>query len=276
MESQLAPFAEISAFESLDAAARLTLSPLLAAALGREFRPMPKLVGTKQMVAVEHVPSGVELVAIPGGRFDMGFTERDLEEVERCIDCASEEVTKWLKIIVDMASPVHAVTVAPFLLSRATLRPAQVQAVGGPRTDDISVHFVEALTRQLKDFRLPSEAELEYVAREGGAVSFMCQPGQLWATARAWPDESAWGFADLFSAAWAADEWHPNYVGAPSTSAPWTTGGPPGVYRGCLMEVPRVDSEVIYALAAWRARMSKDKPEDDWPVGVRIARSIGV
>src|SRR5689334_3908377 len=98
MESKLAAFAELSSFESLDAAARLTLGAALAESLGTDFRPLPKLVGAKQMVGVEHAPSGVELLAIPGGKFDMGFSDRDFEEIKRCLDYESDEVSKWLQI----------------------------------------------------------------------------------------------------------------------------------------------------------------------------------
>src|SRR5947209_8472423 len=80
MASKLAPFADLAAFESLDAAKRLALAAPLAESLGKDFRPLPELVGSKGMVGVEHVPSGVELVAVPGGSFEMGFTDRDDEE----------------------------------------------------------------------------------------------------------------------------------------------------------------------------------------------------
>jgi formylglycine-generating enzyme required for sulfatase activity len=275
MASKLAPFAELSVFESLDAAKRLALAAPLAESLGKDFRPLPQLVGSKGMVAVEHVPSEVELVAVPGGTFEMGFTERDDEEIKRCVDYDSGVVQSWLQKIEKWASPVRAVVVSPFLLSRSHLEPQQVAAVGGPRTDDISLVAAARLPNVLKDFRLPSEAELEYAGRDGGAVSFINDSGRIWSKTREWPQESAWGFLAMNDAAWAGDEWHETYEGAPTTSAPWKAAGPPGVYRGCLMEPPRSDDELLFALAASRGRML-GKPEDDWPVGLRIARSMSI
>jgi formylglycine-generating enzyme required for sulfatase activity len=275
MASKLAPFAELSVFESLDAAKRLALAAPLAESLGKDFRPLPQLVGSKGMVGIEHVPSGVELVAVPGGRFDMGFTERDDEEVKRYVNYDSGEVQKWLQKIEKWSSPVHAVVVSPFLLSRSPLLPRQVAAVGGSHSDDISVKDAAALVKSLKDVRLPSEAELEYAGREGGAVSFLNDSGRIWPKTIEWPNESAWGFQAMNGAAWAEDEWHETYEGAPSTSAPWKAGGPPGVYRGCLLEPPRSDDELLFGLAACRGRMV-NREEDEWPVGLRVARSISI
>jgi formylglycine-generating enzyme required for sulfatase activity len=274
--TKLAALAELSRFESLDRASRLALGAALAESLGREFRPRPTLVGIKEMVAVEHVPSAIELVAIPGGTFEMGFTSRDDDEVRRCVDYESAEIQRWLRTIVTMCSPSHAVVVSPFLLSRAHLSSMQVAAVGGPRTDELSIDAAAAFVKSATDFRLPSEAELEFAAREGGSVSFVHDCGRVWSTTRAWPNESAWGIRALNDAAWTADEWHDDYENAPTTSAPWTSGGPPGVYRGCLMEPPRSDDELLFALAASRGARRRNAPGDEWPVLVRVARSIDV
>jgi formylglycine-generating enzyme required for sulfatase activity len=229
------------------------------------------------MVGVEHVPSGVELVAVPGGTFEMGFTERDDEEVKLCVDYKSGAVQKSLQRFEKMYSPVHTVTVSPFLLSRAHLKPPQVATVSGgllPRTDVLSIKNAAKFATDVKDFRLPSEAELEYAGREGGAVSFLNDSGRVWSKKQQWPNESAWGFAVMTFAAWAADEWHDNYKGAPATGDAWTSGGAPGVYRGCLMEAPNADEELLFALAACRGKMVKG--DEDWPIGLRIARSISI
>jgi formylglycine-generating enzyme required for sulfatase activity len=276
VETTLAPFAELARFERLDAAQRVALGAPLAELLGPDFRAQPALVGAAGMVAVEHVPSGIELVAIPGGTFEMGYTQRDDDEVRRCVDYGAAEVQRYLRNIVTASSPAHAVSVSPYLLSRAHLTPVQVAVLGGSRTDELSIDDAASFAKAMKVFRLPSEAELEHAGREGGALSFHNDGGRIWSATRAWPRESAWGIHLLNDAAWCADEWHDDYRGAPAHGVAWTTGGAPAVYRGCLMEPPRSDAELLFALAACRGRRLPDKPEDDWPVLVRVARSIFV
>ncbi len=272
----LAPFADLVVFEALDSKQRLAFGAPLAESLGKGFRAHASLVGSKGMVAVEHVPSGVLLVAVPGGSFEMGLTERDDEEVKACVDYDAGVIQSTLQRLELACSPVHRVTVSPFLLSAQHLFPPQVAAVRGPpATDILSPDAAAAFVRDVCDFRLPSEAELEYVGREGGSLSFLHDSGRVWSTAHRFPHEGGWGFRDLQFAAWAADEWHDDYDGAPSTTVAWTHGGAPRVYRGCLIEPPTSEAEVLFALAACRGRVSEDD-DDDWPIGLRVARSITI
>jgi hypothetical protein len=76
----------------------------------------------------------------------------------------------------------------------------------------------------------------------------------------------------MWFAAWAADEWHDNYDGAPPTSRVWSDGGKPSVYRGCLLYTPETEEELIYGLAACRGRLAL--PDDEWDVLARAARTI--
>ncbi|HEX7600528.1 MAG TPA: hypothetical protein VF316_02940, partial [Polyangiaceae bacterium] len=119
----------------------------------------------------------------------------------------------------------------------------------------------------------PSEAELEYAGREGGAVSFVGELDRAWGGPRCWVDETAWGLRDMLLASWAADEWHDNYEGAPPTSAAWASGGPPGVYRGSLLYSPEDTGQLLFGLAAARGRLVP--PEDEWDVAFRFARTLG-
>ncbi|HEY3818798.1 MAG TPA: hypothetical protein VGL81_16620 [Polyangiaceae bacterium] len=179
------------------------------------------------------------LVAVPGGSFDMGFTDRDDQEVRAYLDYDAGAIQSTLQRIELACSPVHRVTVSPFLLSPQHLFPPQVEAVRGPpATDILSPDAAAAFVRDVRDFRLPSEAELEYVGREGGSLSFLHDGGRVWSTTHRFPTEGGWGFRDLTFAAWAADEWHENYDGAPATAVAWTGGGAPRAYRGCLIEPP--------------------------------------
>jgi formylglycine-generating enzyme required for sulfatase activity len=274
--SQLAPFTDLAAFEALDSAQRQALGEPLAESLGKEFSALPTLVGSKGMVAVEHVPSGVQLVAVPGGSFEMGLTADDEDAIRACVDYDAAGIQSRLQDFDAQCSPVHTVEVSPFLLSIIHLTPEQLQRLtaGLLQFDVLSADDTMTFAARVPALRLPSEAELEYAGREGGAVSFVNDGGRVWAQTRQWPEASAWGLQRMWFAAWAADEWHENYHGAPPTSRVWSDRGKPGVYRGCLLYAPETEEELIYGLAACRGRLAL--PDDEWDVLVRAACSIAV
>ncbi|HEY3818802.1 MAG TPA: hypothetical protein VGL81_16640 [Polyangiaceae bacterium] len=105
--SQLAPFADLAAFEALDSMQRLALADPLAESLGKEFSPLRALVGSKGMVAVEHAPSGVQLVAVPGGSFEMGLTDDDEDDIRACVDYDAAGIQSRLQDFDAKCSPVH-------------------------------------------------------------------------------------------------------------------------------------------------------------------------
>jgi formylglycine-generating enzyme required for sulfatase activity len=162
-------------------------------------------------------------------------------------------------------------------VTSAHLTPSQVGSICSaiPRSDILSADAVATFVQTVKDFRLPSEAELEYAGREGGAVSFLHDGGRVWSKTRQFPHESAWGFAEMTFAAWAADEWHDDYEAAPEAAVSWTNGSGPSVYRGCLLDPPATEEELLFALAACRGRMINED-EDEWPIGLRVARSVSL
>ncbi len=266
--------ADLERFEALAPAERLALASSVAELAGPEFRPSGELVGRKQMVAVDHAPTGLSFIFVPGGRFAMGLTERDLEHVRSSADFASGSVLARIVVFEEMCTPVHDVVVAPFLLATNIATSDQLAALTSGRFTNTTPYPDEVLElmKTLKDFRLPSESELEYAGREGGTSSFINDGDVLWKTESRWPDESGWGLGHMALASWTADEWHPNYDGAPTTSIPWRGDGPPGVYRGSLLYTPESEVELLFGLAAVRGRLAL--PDDEWDVGVRLARSI--
>lgn len=81
-------------------------------------------------------------------------------------------------------------------------------------------------------WRLPSEAEWEYVAREGRAAPFLRDVAASFREGREERTETTWGIADLGSREWVGDRWHDGYEGAPSDSTAWTTGEGAWMSRG--------------------------------------------
>jgi formylglycine-generating enzyme required for sulfatase activity len=128
---------------------------------------------------VEDFGNGVviDLVQIPGGSFLMGSPETELERY-------GDE------------SPLHEVTIAPFLLGRYTITQAQWRVVAGlPQVNrelnldpsyfkgndrpveqvswEDAVEFCDRLSQHTKrEYRLPSEAEWEYACRAGTTTPF--------------------------------------------------------------------------------------------------------
>lgn len=209
----------------------------LSRALGPEFTPARSAAGTLGLPMVRHA-SGVEFVLIPGGTFEMGLStteERALLAAMRTPDgrAAAKELAR-------AARPRHQVRVAPFLCARA------------PLVEDGSVALVSAAeaARMVKraKLRLLSEAEWEYVARDGGSRAWIglddAETDVQRALARhakslygrSSPPSGAaadrFGVWALALGDWVADSWHQDYRRAPRDGAPWKPGKAPGVRRG--------------------------------------------
>lgn len=204
-----------------------------------------------------HQPTGLEVSVVPGGTMQMGLRASDVEEVGRHIDLGLVEYS--IEVDSVSAQPVHQVEVRPFLCACDPLP-------GGTR------HHAEALEQaSALGFRLPSEAELEWILRDGdryaltlGATPVAGVPGEF--TFR----PSRYAINRLLVANWAEDDWHPNYEGAPDTSAPWRDGDPAGVCRSTFPLPAMVCEEDIAVLfAALRAPGSENMPGV-----VRLARDL--
>jgi len=212
----------------------------------------------------EDLGSGVELelVALPGGTFQMGSPAREGDDVER---------------------PQHLVTVKPLLMGKYPVTQAQWQAVavlpkvsrdleadpsqckGSQRpVEQVSWHeaveFCARLARQIKhDYRLPSEAEWEYACRAGTTTPFHYgatittdlanyrgtdweYKGKTYAgfhgqgprgvyrqqtTEVGTFPPNAFGLYDMHGNVWewCLDHWHDTYQGAPTDGSAWIAGG---------------------------------------------------
>jgi formylglycine-generating enzyme required for sulfatase activity/tRNA A-37 threonylcarbamoyl transferase component Bud32 len=193
----------------------------------------------------------LEMVAIPGGTFQMGSPET--EEGHR-----------------DNESPQHWVTIKPFFLGKYPITQAQWQAVAHfPKVEreldpDPSgfkgknrpveyvswydcVEFCARLSQYTGwNYRLPSEAEWEYACRAGTTTPFHC--GETITTDLAnyncdymyragvkdkYPEETtpvgifqvanAFGLYDMHGNVWewCLDQWNDSYEGAPSDAQAW-------------------------------------------------------
>jgi formylglycine-generating enzyme required for sulfatase activity len=193
----------------------------------------------------------LDMIAIPGGEFEMGSPDDELDRR------ASE-------------GPQHLVTVPPFYMGRYPVTQSQWRFVAGldpvkqkldknpsrfkgdkRPVEKVSWHdateFCARLTKQTGcPYRLPSEAEWEYSCRANTKTPFYFgetinsdlvnyDANQIYGAGikgnyrqKTTPVDqfefpNAFGLSDMHGNVWewCEDHWHSNYEGAPTTSAPW-------------------------------------------------------
>jgi formylglycine-generating enzyme required for sulfatase activity len=190
----------------------------------------------------EDLGNGVvlEMVAVPGGMFMMGSSERQGYEDEH---------------------PLHRVMVAPFFLGKYPVTQAQWQAVMGRLppcrckgaelpVDRVAWHDARRFCERLSErtgrvYRLPGEAEWEYACRAGtrtpfyfgetlttdlanyvGEHTYRAEPKGVYRHKSTEPGSfppNAFGLYDMHGNLWewCADAWHDTYAGAPLDGKAW-------------------------------------------------------
>lgn len=242
------------ALETMSAVDRARVTRDLLARLGEDWAAtMPQASG----IFLLHRPTALEFAVVPGGTMKMGLCPSDLEEIVRHIDMGLVECSIEGDSV--SALPCHDVEVRPFLCAREAL-------------PEGTMHRAEALDKvSALGFRMPSEAELEWILRDGGryaltlgATPVAGKPGRFTFQA------SRYRIDGLFIANWAADDWHPNYEGAPATSLRWGDGDPAGVCRSTFpLDAMVCEEDIAVLFAALRAPGS-----ERMPCVARLARDL--
>lgn len=229
---------DVTEFARLGIEERRGLGRSLAAALGDGWSAEEPAADLDALPLV-HQPTGLAFVAVSGGAFAMGLTDDDLAELRAAMgDAWNDDIAASLEREAARLRPVRRVHVKPFLVARAYLQAKEVERLsGGQFQGDDCYRLGWGDARRLAashGFRLASEAELEWLARDGGRSAFTLDAARRLEEIGGDSDllRSRFGVLDLFETQWAEDDDHPSYEGAPDTSAPWMNGAGTGVARG--------------------------------------------
>lgn len=230
---------------------------------------------------------GPEMIVVPAGSFRMGDSQGGGENDE--IPVRTVRIEKFF------AAGRYEVTFGEYdQFAKATNRQFPIdQAWGRGRRPVIYVSWQDAMdyTKWLsiqtsKRYRLPTEAEWEYVARGGEDSVFWW--GSDWVRGMAncrgcgsqWDKKTApvgsfkanpFGLYDTAGnvSEWVEDCWHDNYSGAPTDGTVWSSGG------NCTRRVIRGGSWTNPPKDLRSSNRSRYYPENrDYFIGFRIVREI--
>lgn len=174
INGKAAPLVSIDAWKKASRAKRAALGKALAAKLGLEWSVAKVSSGTHALLVLEHGPSALRLVVVPGGGTVLGLRPSDLRVLSK-LDLG-DELEESVRASV---APV-ATTVAPFLCAQTPLLGGQLAALGinvpRPTSDEAVVMFTNkqvVAAAKHKKLRAPTHVEWEWIARSFGIDSLI-------------------------------------------------------------------------------------------------------
>ena len=263
----------IENFIKLSEAEKKSLAKSICEKLGDDWQTTktPKNVDTFFLI---YKPYNITFAFIPGGKFIMGITESDIKEAKNYIEW-TDSVEEIVADKIQQASPVRTMTVTPFLCAVEPMENEDLEALMERELEERGFELQEVRNAVHNlGFRLPSEAEFEWLAREGGKYSTILNIGPNYEKlgGKAEKELHRFGIQGMYYSQWVEDDWHKDYTGAPTTSTPWMDGDTIGVLRGGMyLEMMESDEGLISSFAGMR------RPgiiEHDGFIMMRLAKSL--
>jgi formylglycine-generating enzyme required for sulfatase activity len=269
---------DVDAWFELSQAERLRLGGSLVTTLGEAWELASEQ--TAPHVRLQHRTTNLTFLLVPGGTMRMGLQESEIALVYRYVG-RRPHVLEQIRQFQQFAAPVREVRVSPFLCGERRLKQIQVAAFSPALKDDADdcghMHRAEALTLSSeRGFRLPSDAELEWLARQGRGAPFTLdcafeapEEDEENVVIADQPIVARFGIEDLFETQWAADDWFPDHADRPLTSVARMNGDPQGVRRFEEFDFTEYGPEsVIHEFSARR------DPGRKWRAAVRFALGL--
>lgn len=293
--------ASLAAWSSLLPRERLVIGSAIEPALSsRGFSLERATVGPHDLLSFRHGRLRRSFVCVPGAKLSVGMSEGEIEEILRLVGPGDD--ADAVRSFAKRSRPVRRVSVQPFLVSRTPLLArSDAEILPDPDPDaerpyfgegDVPVHLTAAEARVVLDtqgegFRLPSEAEWELLAREGGSSAWLggriSSVDDLEARLVALYEDAAYrdgrregegelGVWGMVFGEWVGDGWHGSYEAAPLDGAAWEPAALPETTRGGggATYPWQARFEVLGCHAAFRDRADGPRCTS----GVRLAMSL--
>ena len=259
-------FASIASWQALSPQRQAASAAALARALGPRFEVLPP-AGAHGLPCLKDGDTGLTFGVIAGGRYEMGLRKPEREAIKKLTRRWSAEARAHARDLASLAGPPHPVALPPFLCAQTPVMAAQAAGLS-ERVGPICLFPADAAAAFANGVlaRLLSEAEWEYIARDGGNRAWLGVEGPATRKALLAAAEGAlaedletsgtegFGVRGLAWGSWVADTWRPDLADAPADGSARAPGATPETVRGGgLLSWPwQVDGEALLMHVAHR------------------------